>query len=101
MSISHYSRSGVDIDAGNQAVELMKQAVCSTYGPQVLAGIGSFGGLYAAVALKRMRSPVLVVTRLGWSSVTPESRIPIVTPRPSHVGFAVRNSAAPMSLIGM
>jgi phosphoribosylformylglycinamidine cyclo-ligase len=65
MSISHYTRSGVDIDAGNQAVELMKQAVRSTYGPQVLAGIGSFGGLYAAAALKRMRSPVLVASTDG------------------------------------
>ena len=37
------------------------------------------------------RSPVLVVVRLGWSSETPESTIPIVTPRPSQVGLASAN----------
>ncbi|MFH2104324.1 MAG: phosphoribosylformylglycinamidine cyclo-ligase [Chloroflexota bacterium] len=60
-----YSASGVDIDAGNRAVELMKDAVQSTYGPQVLAGIGSFGGLYDASALQGMKSPVLVASTDG------------------------------------
>ena len=35
-----------------------------------------------------LRSPVQVVVRLGWSSETPVSTMPIVTPRPSHVGCA-------------
>ena len=46
-----YAASGVSIDAGNHAVELMKSAVKSTYGPEVLTGIGAFGGLYDAAAL--------------------------------------------------
>ncbi|HSB00986.1 MAG TPA: phosphoribosylformylglycinamidine cyclo-ligase [Anaerolineales bacterium] len=62
---SAYSKSGVSIDAGNRAVALMKESVKSTYTPAVLAGIGSFGGLYDASALKRMRSPVLVASTDG------------------------------------
>ena len=60
-----YTRAGVSIDAGNQAVKLMTSAVRSTYNPAVLAGIGSFGGLYDASALKAMRHPVLVASTDG------------------------------------
>ncbi len=62
---SDYAASGVDIDAGNRAVELMKAAVKSTYGPEVLAGIGSFGGLFDARELNRMKNPVLVASTDG------------------------------------
>jgi phosphoribosylformylglycinamidine cyclo-ligase len=55
----------VSIDAGNRAVELMKTAVKSTYGPQVLMGIGAFGGLYDASGLKGMEAPVLVSSTDG------------------------------------
>lgn len=60
-----YASSGVDIDAGNRAVELMKDAVRATYNDSVLAGIGSFGGLFDASTLKQMRSPVLVASTDG------------------------------------
>jgi phosphoribosylaminoimidazole synthetase len=60
MTRSDYADSGVNIDAGNQAVKLMSAAVKSTYGPDVLAGIGSFGGLFDAGLLKKMKHPVLV-----------------------------------------
>ncbi len=60
-----YAASGVNIDAGNRAVELMRDAVKSTYGPEVLAGIGAFGGLFDASALKSMRDPVLVASTDG------------------------------------
>ena len=62
---SAYSSSGVDIDAGNRAVYLMKDAVKSTYNSSVLAGIGSFGGLFDISALKEMKSPVLVASTDG------------------------------------
>jgi phosphoribosylaminoimidazole synthetase len=62
---SAYSSSGVDIDAGNRAVELMKDSVKATYNESVLAGIGSFGGLFDASALKQMGSPVLVASTDG------------------------------------
>ena len=57
---SAYAAAGVDIDAGNKAVELMRKAVRSTYGPEVLLGIGAFGGLYDGKRLKGMSGPVLV-----------------------------------------
>jgi len=60
-----YASSGVDIDAGNRAVELMKDSVKATYNKSVLAGIGSFGGLFDASALKQMNHPVLVASTDG------------------------------------
>ncbi|MCE9622846.1 MAG: phosphoribosylformylglycinamidine cyclo-ligase [Actinomycetia bacterium] len=64
-SKSSYAAAGVSIDAGNRAVELMRDSVRSTYGPQVLAGIGAFGGLFSAAALKEMDEPVLVASTDG------------------------------------
>ena len=60
-----YRDAGVDIGAGTRAVELMKDAVKSTYGPEVLLGIGAFGGLFDAAALKGMAAPVLVASTDG------------------------------------
>ena len=60
-----YAASGVDIDAGNRAVELMRASVRATYDERVLAGIGAFGGLFDAGALKAMRAPVLVASTDG------------------------------------
>jgi len=63
--MSKYASSGVDIDAGNRAVELMRDAVRATYNDSVLAGIGSFGGLFDASAFKQMNQPVLVASTDG------------------------------------
>ncbi len=62
---SAYSRAGVNIDAGNRAVALMRDAVRATYGKEVLAGIGAFGGLFDAATLQEMRAPVLVASTDG------------------------------------
>jgi phosphoribosylaminoimidazole synthetase len=62
---STYAAAGVSIDAGNEAVDLMKASVQATYTPEVLAGIGSFGGLFDASRLKDMASPVLVASTDG------------------------------------
>jgi phosphoribosylamine--glycine ligase/phosphoribosylformylglycinamidine cyclo-ligase len=67
---SVYAEAGVDIAAGHRAVELMRAAVQSTYGPEVLAGIGAFGGLYDAAALKDMTAPVLVASTDGVGTKT-------------------------------
>ncbi len=64
-AMTAYAAAGVDIQAGNQAVELMRESVRSTYGPEVLAGIGSFGGLYDAQALQTLQHPVLVASTDG------------------------------------
>ncbi len=58
-----YRQAGVDIDAGNRAVALMKTAVRSTFTPAVLADVGSFGGLFALEALPKQ--PVLVASTDG------------------------------------
>ena len=65
MTKSQYASSGVDIDSGNRAVELMKDSVRATYNDSVLAGIGSFGGLFDVSALKKMDQPVLVASTDG------------------------------------
>jgi phosphoribosylformylglycinamidine cyclo-ligase len=71
MNHSHrYAQAGVDITAAQQATELMKTAVRATYGPEVLAGIGAFGGLYDAAALKEMAAPVLVASTDGVGTKT-------------------------------
>ncbi len=62
---SAYAASGVNIDAGNRAVSLMREAVQSTYGADVLQGIGAFGGLFDASRLKEMDGPVLVASTDG------------------------------------
>ena len=54
-----YADAGVDILAGERAVELIREEVRSTFRPEVLGDIGGFGGLYA-FPKDRYREPVLV-----------------------------------------
>lgn len=54
-----YQDSGVDIEAGERAVELIKKQVESTFSSEVLSGIGGFGGLFQP-DLSGCREPVLV-----------------------------------------
>jgi phosphoribosylamine--glycine ligase / phosphoribosylformylglycinamidine cyclo-ligase len=65
-----YAEAGVDIEAGNRAVELMRQAVRSTHTPAVLADIGLFGGLYALNKAVQARDPVLVASTDGVGTKT-------------------------------
>lgn len=60
-----YAASGVDIDEGNRAVELLKKKVEATHSAGVLGGIGSFGGALDASALKKYEHPVLLGTTDG------------------------------------
>ncbi|GAA0922781.1 phosphoribosylformylglycinamidine cyclo-ligase [Streptomyces thermoalcalitolerans] len=54
-----YASAGVDIEAGDRAVELMKEWVKKTRRPEVLGGLGGFAGLFDASALKRYERPLL------------------------------------------
>ncbi len=54
-----YKQAGVDIDAANQSVDLIKKWVDRTKRPEVLSGIGSFGGFFALNSSK-YKEPVLV-----------------------------------------
>lgn len=65
-----YRQAGVNIAAGQAATNLMKEAVQSTYGPEVLAGLGAFGGLFDAAALQNLKSPVLVASTDGVGTKT-------------------------------
>ncbi|MCB9007884.1 MAG: phosphoribosylformylglycinamidine cyclo-ligase, partial [Ardenticatenaceae bacterium] len=63
-------QAGVDLSAGNRATKLMKTAVHSTFGPEVLSGVGSFGGLFDISAAKEMAQPVLVASTDGVGTKT-------------------------------
>ena len=54
-----YKDAGVDIDAGNKLVDRIKPIVKRTHRPEVLAGLGGFGGLFA-LPRDKYREPVLV-----------------------------------------
>ena len=54
-----YKAAGVDIDAGEALVERIRSAVARTQRPEVLGGLGGFGGLFA-LAGDRYSEPVLV-----------------------------------------
>lgn len=55
-----YKNAGVDIEAGYQAVELMKKHVQGTMRQEVLTGIGGFSGAFSIEAFKNMEKPTLV-----------------------------------------
>ncbi|MEE1929852.1 phosphoribosylformylglycinamidine cyclo-ligase [Streptomyces sp. TRM 70351] len=54
-----YKAAGVDIEAGDRAVELMKEWVGRAQRPESLGGLGGFAGLFDASALKRYERPLL------------------------------------------
>jgi phosphoribosylformylglycinamidine cyclo-ligase len=53
-----YAAAGVDIDAGERAVALMRAAVQATHGPRVLGGIGGFAGLWSLDPVGVPRTPL-------------------------------------------
>jgi phosphoribosylformylglycinamidine cyclo-ligase len=59
-----YKEAGVDIAAGEAAVEAIKSMVRSTYRPEVIGDIGGFGGLFA-FPQHRFTNPVLVSSTDG------------------------------------
>lgn len=65
MSQSAYARAGVDIEAGDRAVELMKHHVAAATRPEVMGSLGGFAGLFDAAALKNYRHPVLATSTDG------------------------------------
>jgi phosphoribosylaminoimidazole synthetase/phosphoribosylamine--glycine ligase len=63
--LGSYASTGVDIDEGNRAVAKMKRSVERTLGPDVLRGVGSFGGVISAKRLVQMDDPVIVASTDG------------------------------------
>jgi phosphoribosylformylglycinamidine cyclo-ligase len=60
-----YADAGVDIEAGDKAVELMKESVKATLTSQVLTGAGGFAGMFDISAAKGMESPILATSTDG------------------------------------
>jgi phosphoribosylamine--glycine ligase/phosphoribosylaminoimidazole synthetase len=63
--LTSYAAAGVDIDEGIRAVQKMTGAIERTLGPDVLRGVGSFGGVFSAKAITAMDDPVLVASTDG------------------------------------
>ena len=57
--MTSYAAAGVDVDAGERAVDLMRAAVARATRPEVVGGLGGFAGLFDASALARFRRPLL------------------------------------------
>jgi phosphoribosylformylglycinamidine cyclo-ligase len=60
-----YAGAGVDIDAGDRAVRLMKASVARARRPEVVGGLGGFAGLFDASALTAYRRPLLAASTDG------------------------------------
>ena len=60
-----YAAAGVDINAGDRAVDLMRASVAGTARPEVMGGIGGFAGLFDASRLATYRHPVLATSTDG------------------------------------
>jgi len=78
-----YRDAGVDIDEGDRLVELIKPLARPTLRPEVLAGIGGFGGLFA-LDRDRYRDPVLVS---GTDGVGTKLKVAFLTGRHDTVGI--------------
>jgi phosphoribosylformylglycinamidine cyclo-ligase len=82
-----YADAGVDIDAGNRAVDLIRRAVTSTHTPGVLGGIGAFAGLFE-LDLTRWQRPVLVSST---DSVGTKVKVAIATNQHRGIGMDLVN----------
>ena len=60
-----YAEAGVDVEAGDKAVELMKASIRTAQRPEVLGGLGGFAGLFDASAIARMSHPILATSTDG------------------------------------
>ena len=78
-----YRDAGVDIDAGNESVSLIKDSVRATYRPEVLGDLGGFGGLFALRA-QDYREPVLVS---GTDGVGTKLRLAFLLNRHDTIGL--------------
>jgi len=78
-----YKDSGVDIDAGNSFVKMIKPFVKATSRPEVMADIGGFGGLFSLNSSK-YKNPVLVS---GTDGVGTKLKLAFMADRHDSVGI--------------
>ncbi len=69
-----YRDAGVDIDAGERAVEMMKASIAKASRSEVVGGIGGFAGLFDASALKSYTKPLLATSTDGVGTKTEIAR---------------------------
>ncbi len=60
-----YAEAGVDIEAADRAIDLMKESIEKARRPEMLGGLGGFAGLFDASALTRYRRPLLATSTDG------------------------------------
>jgi phosphoribosylformylglycinamidine cyclo-ligase len=82
MAVS-YKDSGVDVERGYKAVELMKKHVKSTYDSNVLGDLGSFGGFYS-IAGEKLKEPILVA---GCDGVGTKLKYAFIAERHNTIGI--------------
>ena len=73
--MSTYKDAGVDIDAGDRAVELMKASIAKASRSEVVGGIGGFAGLFDASVMKSMQRPLLATSTDGVGTKTEIARM--------------------------
>lgn len=78
-----YKGSGVDIDEGNRAVDLIKPLVARTVRKEVLTGLGGFGGLFQ-LDTNKYKEPVLIS---GTDGVGTKLKIAIMADKHDTVGI--------------
>ena len=74
MSEISYSAAGVDIEAGDRSVELMKASIAKATRPEVMGGIGGFAGLFDASKLRNYAKPLLATSTDGVGTKTEIAR---------------------------
>lgn len=79
-----YKKAGVNVEAGYEAVRLMKKSVESTFSSNVLGGIGGFGGLYRFGESDGPDTPVLVS---GTDGVGTKLKVAFLMDRHNTIGI--------------
>ena len=74
-----YASAGVDVEAGDRAVELMKASVRRATRPEVIGGLGGFAGMFDASALAGMTRPVLATSTDGVGTKVAIAQAPTAT----------------------
>ncbi len=73
--MSSYQSAGVDIEAGDRAVQLMKAHLAKANRPEVIGEIGGFAGFFDITALKKFNRPLLATSTDGVGTKTEIARL--------------------------
>jgi len=73
--MTSYESAGVDIEAGDLAVQLMKAHLAKARRPEVIGEIGGFAGLFDISALKKFNRPLLATSTDGVGTKTEIARL--------------------------